>query len=323
MKRNIELVLIFVLIASSQICQAQEWRPIVPIYSSSMPGFATGIAGVLEEELDGDIEFIAVEDPSLLSSLIVMPNVKCVILAVMMGSDLREIVEPLILYFENGGAAVGFQGCSGQDVVGELARSVFPAFANATGSPVLKGGIPMNEYVRDAEVGGFENIPDQFDLLGQFFAYAANPSREPVEPRAKGGERTVLFREKNTGAPLIIAYENSEGSRSVCLTGCFVRPTENSKNYYGKLLEDPVFTTLLVDALAWTTEGVTRSSQYESSYLEVIQGETERVQRLRDQAQRAREDQRKQRALYLMLSWVIGLFCIGGLVYLGFLRDRK
>ena len=68
MKPKLELVFLFMLIALMETSYAQEWKPVVLIYSREMPGFAEGIAGILRENLGEDVEFEVVEDPSLFSS---------------------------------------------------------------------------------------------------------------------------------------------------------------------------------------------------------------------------------------------------------------
>jgi len=284
-----------------------------------MPGFAQGLAELLANQTEG-IKFQALDQPSELSSLLAMPDVTCVILPVMTGSAIRTLVDPLCTYFHNGGALVGFQGCCDTRQVGLLATEVFPMFGNSTGSPVIKDAGPVNEYVRDQALKGFGDLPESFDLVGQFFSYSGNATREPVDPQPAEGLKTVLFRESRTKAPLVVAYETPGSSRSVCFAGCFVKAKETERNYYGRLLEDPVFIKLIKDALAWTAQGTTRSSRYESSYADLIQGESDRLQNLVESADKSEKDRKSQRLLFLSAIWILGIAAIAALAYLGFLR---
>lgn len=322
MKPRHELLLVVLLIFLVDCTFAEEGKSSVLIYTSEMTGFADGIAETLMEDFGDECEFIVLDDPSLLSSLLSMPDVKCVVLPVFVGQEVTTVIEPLCTYFESGGALIGFQGCCGQAQTGRLARDVFPIFGNSTGSPVMKEGIPVNEYVRDATIEGFENLPDEFDLLGQFFTYAANISRKLVEVHPAEGQKTVLYREKKTNAPLVVAYENLRGSRSVCFSGCFVRSREDARNYYGKLLDDQIFVRMLGDALSWVMKGSTRFSEFGSNYSELIQAEKDRLAGLLVHAESEAEKRERGKGIMLLASWVMGIAASIGLIYLGFLRTR-
>lgn len=319
MDSRLWVAVIFLMDLGTGCLAAADWTPKVLVYSSDMPGFAQGLAELLANQTEG-INFLALDQPAELSSLLAMPDVTCVILPVMTGSAIRTLVDPLCTYFHNGGALVGFQGCCDTKQVGLLATEVFPMFGNSTGSPVIKDAGPANEYVRDQALEAFGDLPESFDLVGQFFSYSGNATRQPVDPQPAEGLKTVLFRESRTKAPLVVAYETPGSSRSVCFAGCFVKAKETERNYYGRLLEDPIFIKLIRDALAWTTQGVTRSSRYESSYKDLIQGDSDRLQSLLESAARSEKDRKSRRQLSLSATWVLGITAIAALVYLGFLR---
>jgi ribosomal protein S15P/S13E len=320
---DLSIVLILLLVAPLVAAQSSGWKPTILIYSPSMPGFAEGIAQSLSEEMGEGFEYLPVDDPNVLSSMLSMPNVGCVILPVFVGRDVSTLIEPIITYFEGGGAVIGFQGTCAQAQAGRLAREVFPAFGNATGSPTRKNGISLNEYVGDVVVEGFQDLPGEFDLVGQFFTYPVNGSRKLIEPNPDVGEKTVLFREKKTGAPLVIAYEHPSGSRSISLTGLFVRPSETASNYYGNLLADPNFVALLSDSVGWTVGGATRSSRFESDRAGLMEDEKDRIEDLLAHSEKARKDQENRRTLLLAVSWVLGIGASLGLVYVGFFRGRE
>jgi hypothetical protein len=273
------------------------------------------------EVLNGSIEGLefVVGDSALLSSLIPMPDTACVILAVMKGKEVETLIPPLLTYFEGGGAAIGFQGCMNLKTAGDLARVVFPIYGNATGSFTIIDGVPFNEYVKDVSISEFGNLPDSFALLGQFFTYSSGPEGA-VDPMPDSGVKQVLYRDKKTGAPLVVAYESEAGSRSISLTGFFVRSMETAKNYFGKLLEDPMFVDLMIDSVKWTMGGVTRSSTYESTYEDLIQDERERTQNLIETAEKNKSDAQSRKVLYLVVAWILGIAAMVALIYIGFLR---
>lgn len=298
-----------------------EVRPRVIVYSSDMPNLSVAIAAALSDTLEGDLDVIAVTEPSLLSSYLGLPDTAGVVLATIKSIELQELGKQLFAYFRLGGALVGFQGALNQQNVGDLAREVFPAFGNATGSFVTKDGTPVNEYSRSEVLEGFEELPDNFDLVGQFFVYCAGPSREVIEPDA-AGKRTVLFRDSKTAAPLVIAYQNDEGSRSVGFSGFFVREQENARNYYGKLLDSPVFLSLLESSLTWTLNGSSRLMAYTHSQ-ELIESERERIQELKELSAKEESSKRTRRLLVLVVIWAMGILSVGGLVWLSFIKPVR
>ena len=321
--RRLLLLALVVVIWLSPAIGADLQRPTILVYSADMPGFASRIANALQEHFGSGYNFTVVSDPSLLSALLPMPDTACVILAVMGGREVRDLVDPLVAYFENGGAAIGFQGCCSQAQADGLARSVFPIFGNSTGAGVVKDGRPVNEYVREQTLPDFSDLPDHFDLIGQFFTFSADLSRRPVSPKPQRGHVYTLFKDSKSGAPLVVAYENEEGSRSVSLTGCFVRPMQGARNYYGKLVDDPLFVSLLEDSLNWTLKGKTRYSSFRERWPGLIQSEKDRIAQVRKSAEEREMQLRRSKMLALSLSWVGGLAACLLILRWGFRPTRK
>jgi len=311
---------VLLLVLTVEVALASGPKPKILVYSYDMPGFGRGVAEILQGRLGEQVELVVLEDPSELSALMSMPEVGCVVLAVMSGNEVKTLVDPLVAYFSQGGAAIGFQGCCVEQQVGRLSRDVFPAFGNATGSGSVKDGVPVNEYVRDASLEAFSDLPDQFDLLGQFFTYPANASKSVIEPQIAEGSRMVLFRDKKTNAPLVIGYETAAGSRSVSFTGCFVRSQETAKNYYGNLLQEPRFQALIGDAVDWAMQGSTRHAQHSSTIGEMVREEKERLDALRNHALSAKNERQRKKLIFLVLAWALGLIAVFGLLYQAFLR---
>jgi hypothetical protein len=315
----IVLSAVLVSIMTGAVC-GDEVVPRVIVYSSDMPNLSEAIAHALSESMDGDLDFSVVTEPSLLSSYLGMPDTACVILATTRSIELQELIEELLAYFELGGALIGFQGALNQQSVRDLARAVFPAFGNATGSYTTKEGTPVNEYSRSGVLEGFEDLPDDFDLVGQFFIYCADSSKGVLEPDA-AGRKTVLFRDKKTGAPLVLAYENDEGSRSVGFSGLFVREQASATNYYGKLIDSPVFLDLLESSLTWTLGGSTRYSRFGPNLGELMEAERVRIEELRKISAKEESSTRSRRLVILAVLWTSGVLGVGVLVYFAFVRE--
>ncbi len=318
MKSILRIAVILLALVFLDTCMGGSGEGLVLIYSSRMPGFAQGISDIIANSSENGYEVVVVEDASVLSCMLPMPDVECVILPVLMATEVKTLVEPMTTYFQSGGAAIGFQGCCSQSKVGTLARDVFPVYGNSTGSPTIKEGMSVNEYVRDESMEGFTDLPTEMDLVGQFFTYSGTTSREVIEPEHEGGDRSVLYRDRKSGAPLVIAYESDGGSRSVSFTGCFVRSREDARNYYGKLLGDENFQMLLMDSLEWTVDGTTRNSKYGSSYPEIISQHRERIQDLRLERDEKEEKAETRRLIMLSIGWIAGLALSIGLIYRSF-----
>ncbi len=310
------------LLISPSLCA--EFRPIIVVYDGSMRVLAQGVAAALNASCVQGEEIIVASDPSLVGSLLALPNVKCLILTSVAPGDLTALVEPVTEYFRSGGSAIGFYGCSWQTQVGDLARLVFPAFGNTTGSGVRKAGTYVNEYVRADRLEGFaDGLPDSFDVVGQFFAYASDQDKKLVDVQALPGKRTVLFREKKTGAPLVIAYEGERGGRSATFTGLFLREQPTAESYYGKLLEQPEFQVLLADAYRWVCEGNVRFHAYSANYHEVVAQREKTQDELLARSQGRARSQRMRRMVLLGIFWALGLICIAAMIRWSFLAHRK
>jgi hypothetical protein len=298
-----------------------EFTPIVIVYDKGMPDLAQGVAALLEAGSSGGEEYLVATDPSAVSALLSLPNVRCVVLTSVSSTDLVLLEEPMVSYFENGGSAIGFHGSSWQNQVGDLARDVFPAYGNSTGVGARKDGLNVNEYVAGERIAGIgDDLPDEFDMVGQFFALPRDDQRNILEPTPPEGRKTVLYRDKKTEAPLVVAYEGPSGARSVIFTGLFLRDSPNAGNHYEKLLEQAEFRSLLLGIYDWAAEGNPRFEEFSQTYQAVVDGRQEEDSNLVSRSEERLKSQKTRRALLLVVFWVAGLVGIAGLVYWSFVR---
>jgi hypothetical protein len=287
-----------------------------------MPELAQGVADILSAGVGAENQFVVLSDPSKTASMLSLPNVRCVILTSVSSTDLQFLAEPVLGYFESGGSAIGFHGSSWQSKVGDLARRVFPAFGNSTGFGTKKDDLNVNEYRRDEVLAGIgEDLPEAFDLIGQFFALCRSPERELVLPQPQSGTRTVLYKDDQSGAPLVIAYEGEKGGRSICFTGLFFRSTPTAGNYFGRILVQEEFKSLIEDCFAWCSEGNTRYNEYSENHAQILEESLGEEERLRARAEERESSRRGRRRLALIISWILGGAGIGVLLYFGFVRS--
>ena len=227
----------------------------------------------------------------------------------------------MVAYFRNGGSTIGFHGCCWQNALGDLARLVFPVYGNSTVVGQRKSGLSVNEYSRDALLAGIgDSLPENFDLVGQFFAAPKDSDKNLVEPIPPGGEKTVLYRDRSTGTPLVIAYQGDGGGRSMAFSGFFVRNNPATGNHYEKLLSQPEFSTLLLDCYRWVSEGNSRFNRYLETYSVVIEERIAEREGLVSRAEERESSRRSQRTLLLAAFWALGVVAIAGLSYRAFVR---
>lgn len=295
--------------------------PMVLVYDRGLPEMAEGVASILREAATGEMDFLVLEDPVELSSMLGLPNIRCLVLTSVSSSDLVPVAEPVIGYFEAGGSAIGFHGSCWESQLGDLARIVFPVYGNSTSLGARKDGLSVNEYVRESGLGGIgENLAEGFDLVGQFFAVPRNVEKELVHPIPPSGTKTVLYRDRETSAPLIVAYEGSGGGRSVAFAGLFVRNNPKAGNHYELLLAQPEFRSLLTDSFDWCIEGNARYNSYAESYDDIIAGKRKESEDLIARSEARDAEREGKRRTLLLLSWIMGIGAIVGLSYWTFGR---
>ena len=300
-----------------------EFSPLVLIYGGQMPELAEGVRDILSESSTGGEEFIALTDPYQTVSMLGLPNVRCLILTPVSSNDLVFFIDPVVAYFKNGGSVIGFHGSCWQSALGDLARDVFPVYGNSTGVGTRKGDLSVNEYVRNASIGGIGNsLPDSFDLVGQFFATSKDKAKVLVEPVPHTGTKTILYRDRTSEAPLIVAYEGEGGGRSVAFAGLFVRNNPTTGNHYEKLLYQPEFSTLLLDCYSWVAEGNSRFNAYSETYDTILEEDLRVREDLIARAEERDNSRKSRRNLMLLAFWALGLAAIAGLIYWAFVRSR-
>jgi hypothetical protein len=313
------LLVAFILLVPGVV--GAQFKPIVLIYDQGLPEMAEGVASILEAGTTEEMDFLVLEDPAALASMLALPNIRCLVLTSVSSSDLIFLREPVFGYFEAGGSAIGFHGSCWETQLGDLARIVFPVYGNSTGMGTRKGELSVNEYVRESSLGGIgEGLPESFDLIGQSFAVPKNKEKELVQPLPPAGTKAVLYKDRETSAPLIVAYEGAGGGRSVAFTGLFVRSNPDAGNYYGRLLAQAEFRSLLVDSYRWCAEGNGRYNVYAESYEEIIADKREESANLIARSEERDAEREGRRRTILIASWVLGIGGIAGLSYWTFSR---
>jgi hypothetical protein len=318
------LLILLVILVTIASATAAEFDHLVLIYGGQMPELAEGVKAILSESSTDGEEFIVLTDPYQTMSMLGLPNVRCLILTPVSSNDLFFLADPVIGYFENGGSAIGFHGSCWQNNLGDMARHVFPIYGNSTGIGARKGGLSVNEYVKNESIGGIgDTLPGSFDLVGQFFAVPKDKTKVLVEPIPPDGTKTVLYRDRKSEAPLVVVYEGRGGGRSVAFAGLFVRNNPTTGNHYEKLLSQPEFSTLLLDSYSWAIEGNSRFNTYSETYEGVIEEGRRYKEELIARAEERDKSRKDRRTFMLLAFWILGFAVIAGLFYWAFVRSRS
>ncbi len=322
MSRALTLMIHICVFMTFSTAVAASFPPLIIVYDSSMPGLADGVAEILGEA-DADAQVVVLHDPTVVASLLAYPNVKCLVLTSVASGDLSLLVRPVLEYFRAGGAVIGFHGACWQTKLDGVATEVFPAYGNATLPGIRKEGRNYVQYVKSSQPpGAFADLPEAFDLIGQFYVFQSDSKRRPIIPRPPRGTLSIIYEEAKTGAPLALAYESPGGARSFCLPGLFLRDNPSVGSYYGLLLEQPEFKALLVHAYTWVTEGNPRFDRYSASFQRLLEAKQDEIQELRARAQMREGARRRGRAVMLLVLWVGGIAVVAGLIRWAFRSAR-
>jgi hypothetical protein len=118
---------------------------------------------------------------------------------------------------------------------------------------------------------------------------------------------TVPYRDQETGSPLVLAYQNEKGGRSVALPGIWVIPSERLDVYYGKLVEEPNFVQLFTNSVLWAAKGSSRYEEVQQDLDQKIMDAETRQDRLKEEADEARREEKTRRQVILAVLWAAGL----------------
>jgi hypothetical protein len=201
---------------------------------------------------------------------------------------------------------VGLGACCSMDLE-PLATTIFPVRGNATGRGGNVGDDFGNEYVLSdpmEEISG--GLPESFIITQEMFIYRSGAGG-PIEPAVGAGTLNVVYRDAKTGAPLLVAYESEFGGRSVAFPGCYVFSVERLPFYWGKLVENEEFRTLLKQSITWAMDGSGRFADLHPSIEARLMEEEASRQAVIDAGEDAQARARSNRLLVLVGLWAVAL----------------
>ncbi len=297
------LVLIpFAMGANSQV------RPTIWIYTGADTGFAQALASLIEasEAIDSDVKIVnSAETLALAASL---PQTQCVIAYAANKAEITGMDPALITFFEAGGGLIGLREMCYRPSAGDLAIKVFPTHANGSVQQYVAGQKRARNYTK-ADAGEITaGLPDRFELIGMGIYFSVGPDGKylPVP-----GDYQVPFRDGETGAPIVLAYESERGGRSVAFPAVWVVSASRVDIYYGNLVNDENFARLFTNCVLWAAQGSSRFAEVSKDLDVKLEEARTRQARLIKQAEEARKKENLQRTLLLVAVWAIGLLVCG------------
>jgi len=246
-----------VLLASTLLVPASlcgvgnETSPVILIYSPKAPGYGHALKKVIQEDgRFGGARIRICESLDEFGVTVFFPDVKVVVvsLATDVGQRLNETLE---WFFRNGGGLVGMGFAGSWFASFNASEDVFPLFGTsyrtAKYDPKTKMFVMRLVKEDDDEISqGISSfsVPQHKVILH----FKASTNRFELR-YPDSGKYKVLFSEENTGAPVVIKYED-EGV-SVTFASFGGEDVVRSPGYYGLFVDQPEFKRLFTNSLYW------------------------------------------------------------------------
>ena len=309
--RTSEVVIVAIVLAlatSGEALCSGLFDPLILVWAGEdMPGYGEALAEIIESS---GTRVMLVREESTFRGLVNLPQVRCVVLGTFTPTDfgfLQRFAPVLERHFDEGGSFVGIGPVCSELMLGSMARTIFPVEGNASGRGNDIGGIYGSTYVLSDPIETISGaLPTEFALTQSQYIFRSGLAG-PIEPASEYGRPTVVYRARDTGAPMVVALERDDGGRSVSLPGCYVAKIERLPYYWDRLLSQPEFKELLVGSISWAMEGSRRYEELGLASEERLKEEAERISELRRSEQGASRASENERTLLLAGLWMGGI----------------
>ncbi len=332
------------LLACPIISAQEEPKPVILLYHGPKVGnqdlrtYGEALASLINTDprMKDKADIKLVGDPDLMKTLLHFPQVKCAIIALTTWESKDMTIIPSALwYFNQGGGLVGLGNVAYDPTEASATGTPFPVYGNdhergkivisqepATGKRIIE---TMITYSGDQDHEIARGVEEEFDLKDMRFVIhlnlsATQPHYVPRQPEK--GEYTVVYRDSEIGAPLVVVYE--ENGTSVTFTGTDQMSIhEDEETYFGRFLDNENFAKLFQNAVyyAWNQE-----DKYENAMAKAEEG-FERVKEEEEDLKRRIESSEKRGArakiLRFILLAVIGVVVILVLSYYCFVMPAR
>lgn len=308
MRRLSIFVLLLLLALTISVRAEMNVTPTILVYSGTDPGFAQMLANLIQQDgrIGGDVEVITTAD--VLAVATALPQTECVVIYSSNRAEIESLEVPLTNFFEAGGGLVGMRDVCYQSSAGGLATDVFPVYGNKSVQQYSPREKRARTYTQ-SEAGEINlGLPDRFELISMGMYYSSNTEGNYL--KVPGGY-SIPYRDEEIGAPLVVAYENDEGGRSVGLPGIWVVSSPRVDIYYGNLVQDQNFVRLFTNSVLWAAKGSSHFPNVQKDLQGKIEEAKTKQQRLKEEAKKAEKRQNLRRVLLLTGLWAAGLLACG------------
>jgi hypothetical protein len=319
--------------------------------------FGEALADVIESDsrMAGKAEIVLVGDKDLMNTLLYFPQVKCVVIALTTWElEANRIVPSTLWYFNEGGGIVGIGNAGHGDVTKILNGSVFPLFANQyeqvkpvfycqnkeTGEMrMIPAGQPprcdtatenrilvrATFYKKNTDHEIAAGVDEEFSMSSARYVISKNTTKTPPEflfRKPEKGDYTMVYKDPNLEAPLVIVYEEN-GTSVTFAGGDQISVNEEDDTYFGTFVDDPNFRKLLQNAVyyVWSKE-----TKYEGAMAKAKE-EFDRMEQEKDDLMQRVEDSQSQektsKLLRSVLLIVVGLVLIVAIAYWAFVIPAR
>jgi len=284
---------------------AEQFDPHVLVYAGRIPCYAVALAEIINET--GTTAIIADSD-TVIRSLTILPQTGCVVIAALNPSDfvfLRVFAPVFEKFFEEGGSFVGLGTCCSEEL--DALSTIFPIAGNATARGKRIGDDHGSIYVlSEATEGISDGLPQSFILTQEKFTYRSGVEGG-LEPSSEFGDTRVVYRDDETGYPLLVTLEGDNGGRTVSMPGCFVVGVDRLPFYWGKLVSNPDFRTLLKNCVSWAMSGSKRFNELHPNMVGVLEEESSRLSSVRSVGEDAVDRANRSRTYMLIGLWTVAI----------------
>ncbi len=286
----------------------EEFRPVVIVYTGGETELAEMLADLIAADDRIDSEIKIVDTPAALAVATVLPTTECIVIYSDHRDEMKELGPGLTNFIQDGGGLVGMTEACYEPSAGVLATDVFPVFANTSvikRSPTEKR---VRTYVLNEATEIASGLPESFELLSMGLYFRGDEDGNYLDP---GGDYTVVYKDLEIGSPLVLAYENQSGGRSVALPGIMVVRQSRVDVYYGNLIADENFVKLFTSCVYWAAKGSQRYPRVSEGLEQKIEDAEERYEKAGEAAREARRKKETQRLLVIGAIWGVGLVACG------------
>lgn len=309
---HILLVAFLVVSFSPALGENGELKPVILVYTGNDPGFAEMLGDVIEADDAIASEVQVVETPDILSVAAALPQTECIIVYASNQAEMEGLEDPLIAFFEQGGGLIGMRDICYEPYAADLAVEVFPTHANDSVQQLSPRETRARTYVLEEDSEITSGLPEQFPLLSMGTYFSADSEGNYLEIRDV--EYEVAYVDQETGSPLVLAYVNEHGGRSVALPGIWTIPNARVDIYYGNLLQDENFVNLFSNMVLWAAKGSSRFPGIQPDLQEKIEEAKGRADRLKEEAEEARRRENTRQLIFLVAIWAGGLLVCGVII---------